>query len=180
MRAGGKDSRNAATAGKVWMMSPSEPSRTTRKRGSDMRSLAHGIEESARRVILRVTDNRYADTEAGGRRTPRDGLGSVICSLGMHIRTQVLQQRLHVGLTEDYDIIDSSQRTHQRSTRSFGQDGAPGAFQTTDTRIRIHRNSQDIAFVPSAFEIPDMAYMQRVEAAVRQHNFLGAPPMLRK
>src|SRR5260370_4767992 len=180
MGAAGKDSRNAATAGKVWRRSRSEARRTTRQRGSAMRSIAQGMEESARRVILRVTDNRYADTEPRGRGTLRDGLGGVICSLGMHIRTQVLQQRLHVGLAEDYDIIDRSQRTHQRSTRSFGQDGAPGAFQTTDTRIRIHRNSQDVAFVPSAFEIPDMAYMQRVEAAVRQHNLLGAPPMLRK
>src|SRR5260370_20372590 len=138
MRAAGKDSRNAATAGKVWMMSPSEPSRTTRKRGSDMRSLAHGIEESARRVILRVTDNSYADTEPRGRGTLRDGLGGVICSLGMHIRTQVLQQRLHVGLAEDYDIIDRSQRTHQRSTRSFGQGRAPRALQTTHTRSPNH------------------------------------------
>src|SRR6266849_3673239 len=135
MWAAGKDSRNAATAGKVWMMSPSEPSRTTRKRGSDMRSLAHGNEEFARGVILRVTDNRYTDTEARGRGTLRDGLGGVIRSLGMYVRTQVLQQRLHVGLAEDYDIIDGSQRTDQRSTRSFGQDGATGALQAADTRI---------------------------------------------
>src|ERR1700731_4783796 len=113
MRAAGKDSRSAATAGKVWMMSPSEPSRTTRKRGSDMRGLAHGIEEFARRVILRVADNGYTDTQAGRGRTLRDGLGRVIRPLGMHIRTQVLQQGLHVGLAEDYDIIHGSQRTDQ-------------------------------------------------------------------
>src|SRR6202007_2324596 len=138
-------------------MSPSEPSRTTRKRGSDMRSLAHGIEEFARRMILRVTDNRYADTEARGRRTLRDGLGGVIRSLGMHIRTQVLQQRLHIRLAEDHDIIDGSQRTDQRSSRSFGQNGAPGAFQAAYTRIRVHGNGQNIAFAARAFEVADMA-----------------------
>src|ERR1700724_848523 len=63
--AAGKDSRSAATAGKVWIMSPSDPSRTTRKRGSDMRSLAHGIEKVAGRMILRVADNSYTDTEPG-------------------------------------------------------------------------------------------------------------------
>src|SRR5260370_4478399 len=137
-------------------MSPSEPSRTTRKRGSDMRSLAHGIEESARRVILRVTDNSYADTEPRGRGTLRDGLGGVICSLGMHIRAQVLQQRLQVGLPEDYDIIDRSQRTHQRSTRRFGPDRAARPLQTTDTPIRNLPKSPDNAFATRACPVPDL------------------------
>src|SRR6202047_1752710 len=75
--AAGKDSRSAATAGKVWIMSPSDPSRTTRKRGSDMRSLAHGIEKFARGMILRVADNGYTDTEARRDCTLRDGLGGV-------------------------------------------------------------------------------------------------------
>src|SRR5260370_15775308 len=108
MGAAGKDSRNAATAGKVWMMSPSEPSRTTRKRGSDMRSLAHGIEESARRVILRVTDNRYADTEPRGRGTLRDGLGGGICFPCMHLPTQVLHQRRPLRHPADYRLIYTS------------------------------------------------------------------------
>src|SRR5260370_12685420 len=108
MLAAGKDSRNAATAGKVWMMSPSEPSRTTRKRGSDMRSLAHGNEEFARGVILRVTDNRYTDTEARGRGTPRDGLGRVIPSFCIPIRTQALPQRLHPTLPHPYRISSRS------------------------------------------------------------------------
>src|SRR5277367_1138617 len=64
--AAGNDSRNAATAGKVCTMSPREPSRRTRKRGSDMRGLANGIEEIARRVIFRIADNGDADAEARG------------------------------------------------------------------------------------------------------------------
>src|ERR1700730_5795486 len=117
------------------MMSPSDPSRTTRKRGSDMRSLAHGIEKVARRMILRVADNSYTDTEPGRGCTLRNGPGGVIRPLGVDVRTQVLEQRFYVRLAEEHDIVDGSQSTNQRSTRSFGQDGAPGAFQRADARI---------------------------------------------
>src|SRR6266404_4326872 len=57
----GKDSRRLATAGSVWTISPSEPRRTTRKRGSGMRGLANGFEEFSRGVILGVTYDGHAD-----------------------------------------------------------------------------------------------------------------------
>src|SRR5258708_31359607 len=116
-------------------MSPSDPSRTTRKRGSGMRSLAHGIEKFARRMVLGIADDRYADTEPGRRRTFRDRLGRVIRSFGVNVRTQILQQCFYVRLAEDQNIIDGSQRADQGSTRSFGQYGAPNAFQGGHARI---------------------------------------------
>src|SRR5690348_8194386 len=60
----GNVTRSAATAGNVWTMSPSEPRRTTRKRGSLMRSLANRFEQFARGVILGVANNGDADSEA--------------------------------------------------------------------------------------------------------------------
>src|SRR5260221_81426 len=161
-------------------MSPSDPSRTTRKRGSGMRSLAHGIEKVARRMVLGIADDRYTDTEPGGRRTFRDGLARVIRSLSVNVRTQLLQQRFYVRLAEDHNIIDGAQRADQGGTRSFGQDGAPSAFQGADARICVHANSQDIAFAARAFEIANVAHVQGIEAAVCQHNFLARPAMLRK
>src|SRR5271168_374096 len=53
----GKLSRRAATAGNVCTISPREPRRTTRKRGSAMRSLADGIQQAARRMILWIAYN---------------------------------------------------------------------------------------------------------------------------
>src|SRR5580704_4543883 len=53
----GKELRRPATAGKVWTMSPREPRRTTRKRGSDMRGLADGIEKGARGMVFGVADD---------------------------------------------------------------------------------------------------------------------------
>src|SRR5450432_3296413 len=50
----GKDSRSAATAGKVCTISPSDPRRTTRKRRSATRLLAQRFEQGSSGVILWV------------------------------------------------------------------------------------------------------------------------------
>src|SRR5450755_2674839 len=47
-----KDSRSAATAGKVCTISPSDPSRTTRKRRSAMRDLAQRFEQGSSGMIF--------------------------------------------------------------------------------------------------------------------------------
>src|SRR5271156_5165512 len=48
----GKVWRSAATAGKVWTMSPSEPRRTTRKRGSGILILANIFQQRACGMIF--------------------------------------------------------------------------------------------------------------------------------
>src|ERR1700728_4628420 len=59
--AAGNVSRKAAAAGKVWTMSPKEPRRRIRKRGSGMRRLANGIEKLAGGVVFGVADNGDLD-----------------------------------------------------------------------------------------------------------------------
>src|SRR6184192_1369150 len=70
----GNDSRRPATAGNVCTISPREPRRTTKKRGSGMRRLANGIQKFAGRVILWVTHDGHADAQPLGGGTFRHGL----------------------------------------------------------------------------------------------------------
>src|SRR5216684_1317834 len=62
----GNDSRRAATAGKVWTISPRDPRRTTRKRGSGMRRLANRVQEFSRGVILGVAHDGHTDAQPFG------------------------------------------------------------------------------------------------------------------
>src|SRR5574340_844255 len=58
--AAGNESRSAATAGKVCTMSPSDPRRTTRRRGSAMRALADALKKATRGMVLRITAYGHA------------------------------------------------------------------------------------------------------------------------
>src|ERR1700730_650626 len=83
-----KVARKAATAGNVCTMSPREPSRRTRKSGSDMRRLADRFEELARRVVFTITDDGDADAEAGGGGALWNRFGGVVGTFGVNIGTQ--------------------------------------------------------------------------------------------
>src|SRR6266446_10659161 len=61
----GKELRRLATAGNAWTISPREPSRTTKRRGSGMRDLANGVEQISRRVVFGIADDGHADAQAG-------------------------------------------------------------------------------------------------------------------
>src|SRR6202171_5572948 len=89
--ASGNDSRKAATAGKVWTISPREPRRTTRKRWSGMRRLANGLEQCSRGVILAITHDGHAGAKPCGDGVLRHGVRSVVSAFGVDIRSQFFQ-----------------------------------------------------------------------------------------
>src|SRR5580704_1261023 len=97
----GNEWRRPATAGKVWTMSPREPRRTTRKRGSDMRGLADDIDQIARGMVFGIADDSYADAEAGGDGAFRDGVGGVVGSFGVDVGPQFFKKFFDVGLGEN-------------------------------------------------------------------------------
>src|ERR1700684_2435572 len=92
----GNESRSAATAGNVCTMSPSDPNRTTRSRGSGMRRLAHSFDKSPRRMILRVAYDRDANSEPRSELPLGHGVLRIIGALRMYVRPQQIQQRLDI------------------------------------------------------------------------------------
>src|SRR5216684_3292811 len=143
--ASGNDSRRAATAGKVWTMSPREPRRTTRKRGSGMRRLANGLEQLSRGVILGVPHNSHANAKPFGDGALRHGLSRVVGSFRVDIRAQFLQKTFHIGFGKENDVIHAAECRNQACTGTFVEDRAAGAFEIADARIGIHADNKDIA-----------------------------------
>src|SRR5271165_1965814 len=134
----GKDSRNPATAGNVWTISPSEPRRTTRKRFSGMRSLANAIEQSACGVVLGIANDSDANAQAIGDSAFGDGFGSVVGALSVNVRTKFFEQLLNVRFRENEDIVNSAKCADQLRTGLFVEDRAAAAFQVTKAGIRVH------------------------------------------
>src|SRR5271165_128314 len=87
----GNDWRKAATAGKVCTMSPREPRRTTKKRGSGILILAKAFQQRARGVLFRIAHDGDADAEACGGGAFGHGVGGIVGALGVHVRPQLFQ-----------------------------------------------------------------------------------------
>src|SRR5258708_9361820 len=133
----GKDWRRPATAGKVWTTYPMEPRRTTRKRGSDMRGLADGVEKRARGMVFGIADDRDADAEAGGRGAFGDGVGGVVGALGVDVGAQFFEEFFYVGFGENQDVIDIAKSGNEKGAGLFVEDGAAWAFEGTDAGIGV-------------------------------------------
>src|SRR6266849_106743 len=173
MCADGNDSRRPATAGNVCTISPSEPRRTTRKRCSAMRGLADGINQRARGVFFGITNDGNANAQSRGRCALRDGFRGVIRAFGMNIRPQFREKRLDVGLAEEHDVIDVSNRSDEKGARTLIQYRPAGAFQVFHAVIRVHAHNQNVSFVFCAGEITRVPDVQRIKAAVGKNDLLA-------
>src|SRR6202035_5883335 len=119
MRASGKVSRSAAAAGRAWTMSPNDPSRTSRKRGSAIFLVTQAGDEFARGMVFGITDDCYADPEKRGKIAFRDSFRRVIGAFRVHIRLEFAQQNIYIEFIEDHHVIDGSQCRYQRSACAF-------------------------------------------------------------
>src|SRR5262245_46620545 len=171
-----KDSRKAATAGKVCTISPSEPSRMTRNFWSAMGRLTHAMQELTRRMVLGVAHDRYANSQTVGGRSLRHALGRVVGSFCMYVRSQFLEQRFDIRLWKDHDKVDRTQRGYQQGPRALIENRPSRPFQPANAAIRVDAHDQGIAFRTRALQIANMANVQDVEASVGKHDLstLGA------
>src|SRR3974390_247938 len=170
MPADGKEWRRAATAGKVWTISPSEPRRTTAKRGSGIRAFPDGVEKATSGMVFRVADNSYANTKPRAGGPLRHGVGGVVGAFGVDIGTQILEEFCDVGFRENDHVVDIADRRNQLCAGLLVENGPAGTFQARNTRIRVDGDDQDVAFALCPGEIADVADVQRVEATVRQYD----------
>src|SRR5215471_4682783 len=143
----GNEHRSAAMAGKVWTMSPREPRRTIRKRGSGMRAFADGLKERARGVILGIANDGHADAEAGGDGAFGNGFGGVVRTFGVHVGPQLFEELFYIGFREDDDVIHAAEGCHQNGASAFVQNRTARAFQRTHAGIAVDTDDQEISLL---------------------------------
>ena len=92
----------------------------------------------------------------------------------MDIRKKFLKQLFHVGFREKQDEIDSANCGDQLGAGLLVENGAAGAFEVAKTGIGIYRDDEDVTFALGAFEIANVADVERVKAAVGENDALAS------
>ncbi len=131
-------------------------------------------------MIFWIADdgNLYAESRGGG--AFWHSFHRVVSSLGMNVWAKVFEQRLNARFTKQHDVIDSSKRGNEESASVFSEDGTTRTFQSAYARIRIDAHDEDVAFAPCAFQIADVADVERIETTIGKNDALPVLFMLRQ
>jgi len=173
MRAVGKVSRRAATAGRVWTTSPIEPRRTIKKRSEEASAilgLSDASEKLTRGVALGVADDCDANAEARGDLTLGNRVGSVVGAFGVDVGAKRFEKRPDGEIVEEENEIHRGKCSNQLGACSSRKNGAARAFEGANAGIGVDGDDEEITLAAGAFEIADVADVKEVEAAVGEHD----------
>ena len=129
-------------------------------------------------MIFRVAYDGDPNSEKCGDFAFRHGVGSVVGPFGVNVRLNFAEQRHNVELVENYDVVHKFQRGDERRTRTLGENWAAFAFQFSGTGIGIDSDDEKIAFLFCGLQVANVADVQQIEDAIREHNFAAGMAML--
>jgi hypothetical protein len=97
----------------------------------------------------------------------------------VNVRAEVFEQGFHVRFAEQEYVVDGAKRGHEEGAGALIKNGAAGAFQPRDARVRIDADNQEVALAAGSFEIADVAYVKSIKTTVGKNDSLAEPPVLR-
>src|SRR5690242_12241204 len=106
----------------------------------------------------------------------RNSLASVVGALRLNVRTDLANQCAHVCLVEKDNGIDVLQCRDNLGPFLGRHEWTPRPFDLTYAAIGVHRDHQLSSERLCAAQVTDMADVQQIEAAIRQHDLLAAAP----
>jgi hypothetical protein len=143
-----------------------------------MRSLADGVEKRSRRVILGVSHDGYADAQTRGNRSLRHRLSRVVRALGVNVGAQLFEERFDGCFGKNHDIVNAAKSSDEQRASVFIEDGTARPFQSGDAGVGVDGHNEKIAFAARSLQIPNVANVQSVKAAVGEDDALSAPFVL--
>jgi len=149
-----------------------------KERSLDICPVPDAREELAGGMELRIANNRNADPEQLGELALGNRVDGVVGALGVDIGLKFAQQRIHIQIVEDYDVVYGSKRRDKRRARPFGKDGAPISLQLSRARIRIDTDDEDVSFSACRLQVPNMSCMEHIEYAICKRDLAAGAPML--
>ena len=102
-----------------------------------------------------------------------DGVRRIIAALHDDVGAEQLNQLERRILLEERDGIYRLQRGEDVGPFTLGADGPIGALQAFHGRVTIHPDDQDVPARARADQHVDVARMQQIEYAIREHDAAG-------
>src|SRR5712692_1086935 len=180
MVADGKACRSAATAGRLWMMSPIALMRVMRIRfhgGWERKRLFS--QNLAARVVFWVANNLNPAAALDHDIAFGDAFCRIVGTLGVDVRANFADQGAGIGFRKNYHRIHIAQRRQKFGTLTLGRVRTALALQHAHRCVRVQadNNSGPRSQLFGRTQTADMADVKQIEAAVGQHNTVaGGPP----
>lgn len=99
----------------------------------------------------------------------------VVSSLAVNVRPQIAQEVFSREIVKDDHVIDTLHSRQQFGARIFGQQRPSLAFQLSHGAIAVDSHHQHVTLLAGAFKVTDVSNVEKVKAAVGEHNI---PPLL--
>src|ERR1700746_1174427 len=126
-------------------------------------------------MVLWIANDGHVNSEPLCHGTFRHGLFRVIRAFGMYIRPEILEQRFHVWLGKDYDVIHVAQGGNQLGAGLLVQNGPPGSLEAAYTGVGIYTYHEKVSFPLCSCQVSNVADVQSIKTSVRKDHTPSAP-----
>lgn len=128
-------------------------------------------------MVFRIADNRNPAAAGNHHVTLRHALSRIVSALGMNVRTQQTYKTGDIGRIEDRHCVNVRHRRQNFCALAFRHARTAFTLERARAGVRINGYNQFAAKLLGCSQIPDVAYVKKIETAVGQDDLLagGAP-----
>src|SRR5262249_37601505 len=97
----------------------------------------------------------------------------------MNVRLHESQQPFNRRVAKNNYVVHAAKRGDELSTVLVGHDRLSRSLEALHRSIVVHRHNEPVGFSGSSFEVPRVAYMKQIKAAVRKRDRSAFGPIAR-
>src|SRR5207245_1762396 len=95
----------------------------------------------------------------------------------VNVRTQLFEQSFDIRFGEEHNVIHRPERGNDLGASIFIENRAACSLEVAYAGIGIHTDNEDVAYAASAFQITNVADVERIKTAVGEDDLLTLAPV---
>src|SRR5215213_10050579 len=140
-----------------------------------LRFTVHVLQHVRARMVFRVSDDLDAAAEGSYHIAFGHRVFGVVGAFRVDVGAEGEQEFGDGRLVEDRDVVHGAQGGDDLGALSFGDEGAPLAFEAPHLLVRVDADDEQVAQTLRRLKVADVPDVQQVEAAVGEDD-ARAPP----